>query len=772
MISGDVYASDSDAILKKVFGNKIGPENPENGSSPEWGLINVVVSFHNYSNGLDRVGNQFASYFLNQGKPPSKLPLKLLHYLFKARMPHEFVKAKKYEGLKSLIQVTGPEILLLPDTRGIMPLSEEESLASLDVILRKIGLSDDNIVAKQLKATFLEEKLKLLKAKAAVLIEDMNKAKVTIEFLEKKGLDSLNSDETDQWDSATRTVHAKERELRTIIESSPLALQGQKLEEFSEYFQSLTATPEGRRLLRDYRLPDGSSLVSFYAKKTYEASSYEVRYRFEPLFYVVIETYLADNIPFTKDVLDVHDLTILNTIINLAERKSAPQILREYRNSKGYNLAQLAIILNDEDHSKQKSLHQLRNLIRDNAEFLDLLREASPGTETAESMIMLERWGTDLLKELDPSVWVKPGRFKVTPLMKRASEARDQKDFNKLLAEVKAKGITNFNQVDEFGNSFESIKTLYATIDPYQDSQVVLFVESLKNRPLQGLWADLSHLPYRDRSDFDPSLVLRLVHSQQQTSSHLAFLQEKVDHVQYQADPNELWKSLFKMVDEEEECRLGKFGRELAKRRHEGYLDKSAESDFKKWEEDILARKKIPTAMRSLEWIASYQDSSSTAVSNMLAKGGTFGFNFSGKLSPRAGNLLFKGCVSLGDKVLNEVAKVSGKLEESEIVQGIQIVKDRLFQCLDSPLDIANAERLLRHQVSCAVITLHTYFGMLGYGREYYSRAFKGSKSDIFEMIDNELQGRLPNGQAINSKARFQKLYDRYDDHVFKDAAY
>ncbi|MBY0462019.1 MAG: hypothetical protein K2Q34_02440 [Alphaproteobacteria bacterium] len=830
LISGDGYASEDTnySFVRQAYKDRYPRwdfytmKSTRLRDGIEWKVVNALIGKVG-TNTIKTILKEYIDKHFSSATPDVIQSLILIRLANpEYALAHQFVKAKDYDGLKLLLKITGPEVLLIPDTSGRKPLSEDESLDSLDAVFKEIGLAEGNKIAKELKDTFLKEKLTLIKEKVTSLIMGINEAKATITLLEPNW-STLNTAESRQLSGAQKTLREKEQALSVIIESSPQALEGQKLEEFDKYFRRIAETPEGRKLLRDYRLSDRSSLISYYVKEHQNASDWQEKDFVENNFRIALAAYFEDNVPITSDVIDISDVASLRFFLHNAGDKGAKQTLSQYRNRRGYNFAQLILTL-EEESGREGGVTHLRDLMQQDKEaFLNLLRQASSGTDTAEVMMMQDDWGNRFLIELDPAIWVRPGKFRVTPLMKTAFEM-NERDFQALFARLRQNnGITDFSQVDLFGNSVDSIRGFKLKHQWFESDEFL--VESLKNRPLQeSLWTEFAEFPYFETTKASIKVVLDAVRKQLQSPLHHAFFQVEVDHDQVRV--NSLWRSLFKAVDEREDRILAPAERRKRISEIQERVISLSKDDWQRLQfdrevkrlEGALSIRKLSVAERALGFLSVEQ--SPDAVENMLANGGTFGINFSRKLSPLAGSIVMKRCQELGQrfgdkmqsdieksnspayivKILNDdfglgltedtfqrrVSEVEEKLrvkfskptadiqdlfpayleekgdikrKNQQIAQQItQKLKNSLFRDFGSILDPEKTRKLLNHRLNCAVVTLFAFMAP-------HPASMRGSDIDqIFTEIDTELKGYLPAGRVVNSKARFERLNNLYGD--------
>ena len=210
-------------------------------------------------------------------------------------------------------------------------------------------------------------------------------------------------------------VEVKKRDLSAIVHLCPFVLEGQKLEEFQEYFINLGRFPKGIELLRDYRVDGTESLLEYYARKR-KTDPWKATESLK----AILKVYFENNIPILSSDWNIIELDYdLRQFIftYVSSVKAAKDFLLRYRNSRGENFTQLIMSADNFDES---SLSKLREKIEDDKEFLKLLNDAAPGAEAAVRMIEKQGWGQDFLENIDPSKLVKVGPFGVTPLMRRA----------------------------------------------------------------------------------------------------------------------------------------------------------------------------------------------------------------------------------------------------------------------------------------------------------------------------------------------------------------
>lgn len=787
MISGDAYASENKytLLIQKAYkdrNDKYGQWHPLAVSGTrlrdgkEWKVANAVIG----GESLGFLKNTFQEYIKLHLPSASSDQLKWLVLGYLARpqyaLAHRFIKANDYEGLATLLQITGPEILLIPNDEGRYPLSSAD-LSNFEQEIQSY-LPADVKIAEKLKTIILPA---LLRENFEALITEINDFKM-------KHDEELKKEEF--WGDKRTELEKKQRE-------------------FNKYCEKLRLTSEGRKLLRDYRFPDGKSLISYYIKEHQKEQDWYEKQLLRTSLQLAMSDYFEDDVPIAAEVVDISDLDSLRTFMSAATGEEAKKVFSQYRNSKGRNLAQLVLILEEEESSKIDTFYQLKGLINDNEAFLSLLRQADPGAKSAEEMIANEKWGVEFLKQIDPSIWVRPGKFGVTPLMKEALKTHE--DLQTLLDYLHNNKIST-TQTDLFGNTVESIRR-FVTSNSFYDYEEFL-VESLKRRPLQeSLWAEYFDSPYFETHGriVEISEILDIVHQQHQTDLHRAFLQVKVNDDQAQATVNGLWRSLFKAYDDRED-------HDLAERRawvqQNGYYSEIQE--LEKDSPSIAEERKLSTAERALKFLSVEKEQE--GVANMLASGGTFGINFSRTVSPSGGRIMWQKCTELGKRfyeemfpILKEVVKhcdpahlaqivikdfgldltATDIPEETSFLELIEklkkrfnkpdadaavlfreyldektsiytrthlMLKDSLFQDFGAPLDSAQEEKLLNHRLNCAVVAL---FAMSRFENEL---SIASDEDQIFVEIDYRLQSFVPAGQKVNSKDRYERLNSLYGD--------
>ncbi len=676
-------------------------------------------------------------------------------------LAHKIISDGRSDILGYLLSIEGVGVLETKNQNGQLPLSTLSANDKFQVLVRlRRDVHDDEELSRGVSAYVKAHELAPLKRQVSDLIKEIDS--LILNF--PKEIENWFSDKS-------RDLRGKREALGGIIELCPSVFEGQKLENFPDFFEVFNQTPEDRAILRGYRTGEGKSLLQYCAEMflNRERDLWDVK----PGIQTILRAYILDGASITNRDWDITEFApfLLDLILETFGPENAKQFLLNYRNKKGENLAQMCAEKGD-----LSCVIQMRQMIDDDQEFKELLALTQPGTESADVLLLRTKEGRQFLIGGDPQYSVKADSKGITPLMRDALELSTQ-EFQRLLEDLRGNGVSvDMNQRDSFGNTVRSLQELKQEFD-YNYFLPLLNI-SFKNLPFkESIWNDIVNFPYRERHIGSREFIyeaLGVVSAQPETPLHRAFLQK--DEKGQKREANALWRSLLKtyddLVDEElapersyiEDLRLDA--------RFDPILTEEIEG-FDKRLSFIKEQRKLPLAARFLAAMRPFDFSEPSPVIDdsaikVLTGNSTFGINFSRKVTAPEAKIVVDRIRHIAGAVNRHLAEW---LDENRYRLGVDLksaltdslrvqMRNTFFQDYPFEIDAGNRDRLFAHRMNCAVVALESLW--MDYNLPWNFNI--GSRVDKFDFIDEQLQTYAPRGMKVNSKARFERLQGLYPD--------
>jgi hypothetical protein len=529
----------------------------------------------------------------------------------------------------------------------------------------------------------------------------------------------------------------------TVVEISPTLLRDLKLEKLSQYFDVLANKPEGRKILRTYRLDDGRSLLQYFVNGWNNPN----RNRYIHTILSVIKSYVSDDIPITPDVLDTvtPDFPYQQFITKAKNDATLRKFLRSYRNGRGQNFAHLICEhISDSDH--ESMLSSLRSAIDNDAEFFVLLNATDQNGKSVKSTTEATSWGPSLLQKIVPHQMVEPDDYGATPLMRMAFD-HSEDQLNDYLDTLQRLGIAT-NQTDVYGNTVQSIRAVKAR-ERIENPFFALLEASFRHHPLNAdLWnaiANFSYFPVNPFYLFQDAL--HVVRNQpNQTPVHHAFIHLKAENEDVRREAKSLWKSFYRIADD-----LWQKSVELS--------DENELRMFSEIKNLPVATRYVATLYAATNCIDSAAVLETEKITKVLSGNSIFGLNFSRKVTPLAAKIAALSIYSVariaGDVAVKEYQELNEPdlpTAQSFFLSHINKMIDPFFEIYQGKLDKERKEKLLNHRLNQAVFALSRFIQETG--NEVFGFL---KEDDLFCFIDTHLNSRA-SGIAVNSKARIEKI--------------
>ena len=418
--------------------------------------------------------------------------------------------------------------------------------------------------------------------------------------------------------------------------SDALSLRSIQLERIDhpQFYVEMANSPEGRKILRDYRVQGKTALYNNFSEHD------QITSQLLPIYY---EAGVA--VPSPREV----DVKLGANVGN-----PSAEFFKAYKNSQGQNMAFLIV------RNYMVSDDILKDMNDRGIDVKAMLREKDKSGHDALADITRTINYVDALIDIYPTFLTTPC-FKdgTTPLMVLALFDSERggylsiPQYSSIRTKLLARGI-KIDQKDVVGNTAESIalaKTQYlqSTKHPALYFTPGFFYSVLSKQPLESnLWQTVINHPYSRMlgkisatAFIDGSLnaVLNMTHSPVRS----AFLQQNSVEFASQAQAvNQLWGTFFSTYDELE--------------RKELYID-PAFADETKLSHPIRVLK-IASYFRPISEIDEEPapqiiQAMQTLQSNILVTGGTFGMNFNRTANEQEAKIILDRLKHLGESILN-----------------------------------------------------------------------------------------------------------------------
>jgi hypothetical protein len=647
----------------------------------------------------DNFARALNQFFELENKPTEAFKRKLLSITYNGgvNLGHKIIKKlmdnnHNFKDLYNLARVTGPDILRKKGDYGDTPLEigirrPEKFLLMINGDPRDPDYQKFHELTDPVIKPFVKNDIEpALKDIVRTLIDSLKQLKPLADEEKERG-NSLGKNNGEYL--------LQLRSLETIIREAPSAFKGQRLEILLETlgysFSAFIDTPEGRELLRTYRMGN-ENLIDYYlesirnherllafrleASNTRRPSLFvnhhqEVNFSIsEEFIRTVMSAYLMDNKPIESKDWDIPKLddnvkhVIFSAITDDAQRKD---FLLNYRNRKGQNFAELAA-MTDERYFLENVYHA----IDDGNAFADLLKSPDSKGKTVLETIVKKSW-FEFLEQTDLNLFVIPfDGYNVTPLMVRALRSKydwDTERFENFLERLNQAGV-NVDQRDFFGNDARNIKN--GVRDSY-DMEITLMSRGFQLKPLTtNIWTEILDFPYylSNESREFVSIALSTVARQDYSDVQQAFLQMTVN--QEKETANKIWRSFFNtydhLVDEEAKMR--------------GY------DQDERFSRDISVERNSPSSIRFL--MTASEHLSDEAASNVIAGASSFGVNFNRTATPWEAEIIVRNIHRISERATQQFEE---ELRSDQEQMSQEIISELLRRDLGLNIAVENLDR-------------------------------------------------------------------------------
>lgn len=678
-------------------------------------------------------------------------------------LAHKIISDGRSDILGYLLSIEGIRVLETKNQNGRLPLSTLSADGKFQALFNlREYVSQDEGLSRGLSAYIKAHELAPLKRQVSDLVKEIDS--LILNF----------PNELENWFSdKSRDLRGKREAIVGIIWLCPSALEGQKLENFSEFFEAFNQTPEDRAILRGYRTGEGKSLLQYCAEMflNRERDLWDVK----PGIQTILGAYTLDGTSITNRDWDITEFYpfLLDLILETFGSENAKQFLLSYLNKKGENLAQMCAKKGDLSY-----VTQMRRMIDDDQQFKELLALTQPGTESAGVLLMKTKEGRQFLIEglEEPQYSVKADSNGVTPLMRDALEKYPE-EFRQFLTYLRGRGVSvDMNQRDSFGNTVQSLQGLKQEYEYH--CFLPLLKASFEKRPFkESIWNDIVNFPYRERHIGSREFIyeaLGVVSAQPETPLHRAFLQKDVKGQKREA--NALWRSLLKTYDDLVDEELAPERSYIEGLRLDARFDPSLTEEIEGFDKRlsfIKEQRKLPLSARFLAAMRPFDFSEPSPVIDdsaikVLTGNSAFGINFSRKVTAPEAKIVVDRIRHIAGAVNRHLAEW---LDENRYRPGVDLkialtdslrvqMRNTFFQDYPFEIDAGNRDRLFAHRMNCAVVALESLW--MDYNFPWNFNI--GSRVDKFDFIDEQLQTYAPRGMKVNSKARFERLQGLYPD--------